>query len=125
MKLVDDWLIWMWKMMSKERLEKAKDFLSFMTRVASERELDEHIKDRIETQRWLIERTKLAEDLEGDAVNIYRANHNFSRRIDILEKQNKRYREALRKISSPINTTTFGEIFKVKQIARKALEESE
>ncbi len=47
--------------------------------------------------------------------------------LDASEKlleQNKRYREALEKISSPITSVQFADIFSMKQIARQALEGS-
>lgn len=47
---------------------------------------------------WLIEQAERVQDLEGDAENIYRANHDYSRRNDILTQQNKCYREAMKKI---------------------------
>ena len=43
-------------------------------------------------------------------------------RIEELEQQNKRYREALEKISAPIDKVTYADMFAVKQIARQALE---
>jgi|SRR5699024_4293494 len=48
-----------------------------------------------EHYKHLIEQAERVQDLEGDAENIYRANHDYSRRNDILTQQNKRYREAI------------------------------
>ncbi len=42
-----------------------------------------------------------------------------------LEHQNKRYREALKKISSPVISVQFADIFNMKQVARQALEGEE
>ena len=46
-------------------------------------------------------------------------------RIEELEQQNKRYREALEKISAPIDKVTYAYMFAVKQIARQVLEREE
>jgi len=40
-------------------------------------------------------------------------------RIEELEQQNKRYREALEKISAPIDKVTYAYMSAVKQIARQ------
>lgn len=75
--------------MSKERLEELKGVLKSW----------EAWNDWNESQRIVLKDLtyylERVQDLEGDAENIYRANHDYSRRNDILTQQNKRYREAL------------------------------
>lgn len=78
--------------MSKERLEELKGVLKSW----------EAWNDWNESQRIVLKDLtyylERVQDLEGDAENIYRANHDYSRRNDILTQQNKRYREAMKKI---------------------------
>lgn len=106
--------------MSKERLEELKGVLKSW----------EAWNDWNESQRIVLKDLtyylERVQDLEGDAENIYRANHDYSRRNDILTQQNKRYREALECIVrigfDPVSTGDISHSYSLEaNIARKTL----
>lgn len=95
--------------MSKEMIEKSKEWLSNMVEILLKQTDEEsriHVKERIETQKWLIKQAERVEELESKLDRIRFVNSDY-------DKQNKRYREYLERIrrvgitNSPISYESF------------------
>src|SRR5690625_4679109 len=96
--------------MSNERLEEIKNgtYLYFRKHNELKEDMD-----------WLIEQAERVQELEEERDEWKYTAQSYYMTNQELREQNKRYREALEKISAPIDKVTYAYMFAVKQIARQ------